>query len=54
MTGSCVEQFIQGQISEIVKQIEQPRTNKPDAEVPELVAELVGWMDKLREVERVK
>jgi hypothetical protein len=54
MTGSCAERFIQEQISELVEQIRNPKTRKPTEEVPALVAELVYWNDRLREVERVR
>jgi hypothetical protein len=47
------EHFIKLQISDIMKQIERPRTNRPEIEVPELVAELAYWHDKLREVEAI-
>ena len=53
MTPTCAERFCQEQISELVQQIREPKTGKPE-EIPELVAELVEMMDKLRAVEAVR
>jgi hypothetical protein len=44
-------QFIMAKIAEIVRQIEWPRTNRPEEEVQELHAEMVFWWGELRMVD---
>lgn len=45
------ERFIREEIARIVAQIQNPITREPYKEVPALVADLVYWHGKLREVE---
>lgn len=45
--------YIQRQISGIVHQLKAPITQKPEVERHALVEELVGWMQEVRQLERV-
>lgn len=47
------ERFVRGEISAIVAQIREPKTNRPAVEVPALVADLCGWMEQARQLDRV-
>lgn len=54
MAPNFAERFCKEEIESLIHQIRDPRTQDPQAEIPELLAEIVYWNDKLREVERVK
>ncbi len=48
MSPQIVTEFIEGQVSAIIKQIEWPKTNLPEVEIPALHADLMVWWEEDR------